>query len=199
MSKVKVAVLRGGPSSKYDISLKSGHEVLSYLREMPEKYDPIDIFISKDGDWHKFGIVEEPHQALQHVDVVWNGLHGAYGEDGQVQRLLESMNVPSLDLFNSQKFYILFDPPISDKTIEYNMQKLSYFLQSNNKIVYAACAQEEGCPNDLPIKSCKDYSFYFKQANQSKAYIQDNCYVIEGNGEEITKITDKVDLKLVGL
>ena len=112
---------------------------------------------------------------------------------------LESMNVPSLDLFNSQKFYILFDPPISDKTIEYNMQKLSYFLQSNNKIVYAACAQEEGCPNDLPIKSCKDYSFYFKQANQSKAYIQDNCYVIEGNGEEITKITDKVDLKLVGL
>jgi len=112
---------------------------------------------------------------------------------------LETIDVPSLDLFNSNKFYILFDPPQNDKVIEYNMQKLGYFLQANNRIVYAACISEEGCPSDLPIKSCQDYSFYFKQANQSRAYIQDNCYVIEGNEEGITKITDNVDLKLVGL
>lgn len=112
---------------------------------------------------------------------------------------LETVDVPSLDLFNSQKFYILFEQSYKDQVIDYNMQKLGYFLQANNKIVYVACTQEEGCPEDLPIKSCQDYSFYFKQANQSKAYIQDNCYVIEGSGEEITKITDKVDLKLVGL
>ena len=112
---------------------------------------------------------------------------------------LESINVPPLDLFNSQKFYILFDPSYKNQVIDYNMQKLGYFLQANNKVVYAACTQEEGCPGDLPIKNCQDYSFYFKQANQSRAYIQDNCYVIEGKDEEITKITDKIDLKLVGL
>lgn len=112
---------------------------------------------------------------------------------------LETVDVPPLDLFNSQKYYIFFEPSYKDEVIDYNMQKLGYFLQATNKIVYTACAQEEGCPEDLPIKNCQDYSFYFKQANQSRAYIQDNCYIIEGKGEEITKITDKVDLKLLGL
>ncbi|MBI2107155.1 hypothetical protein HYT57_04165 [Candidatus Woesearchaeota archaeon] len=112
---------------------------------------------------------------------------------------LETVSIPSLDLFNSQKFYILFEPFYKNQDIDYNMQKLGYFLQATNKVVYAACAQEEGCPEDMPIKNCQDYSFYFKQANQSRAYIQDKCYIIEGDGEEITKITDKVDLKLVGL
>lgn len=112
---------------------------------------------------------------------------------------LENIEVPSLDLFNSQKFYIIFDPPQDDQVIDYNMQKLGYFLQANNKIVYAACSREEECPEDFPIKGCQEHSFYFKQANQSRAYIQDKCYIIEGNNEEITKITDKVDLKLAGL
>ncbi|MBI4159039.1 hypothetical protein HY500_02145 [Candidatus Woesearchaeota archaeon] len=112
---------------------------------------------------------------------------------------LENIEAPSLDLFNSQKFYIIFDPPQDNQVIGYNMQKLGYFLQANNKIVYTACSEEEGCPEDLPIKDCREYSFYFKQANQSRAYIQDNCYVIEGKDEDITKFTDKIDLKLVGL
>src|SRR3989344_6179576 len=91
---IKVAVLRGGPSEEYDVSLKTGAHVLSLLREMPDKYDPIDIFISRDGEWHLSGLVEEPYRAIRHVDTVWNALHGTYGEDGQVQRLLERMKVP---------------------------------------------------------------------------------------------------------
>ncbi len=93
-SKIRVAVLRGGPSYGYDTSLKTGAYVLSLLRELPELYEPEDIFISKDGEWHQGGLVQEPHQALRHADVVWNALHGAYGEDGQVQRILENLRVP---------------------------------------------------------------------------------------------------------
>ena len=93
-SKIRVAVLRGGPSEEYDVSLKTGAHVLSLLREMPEKYDPIDIFISRDGEWHSSGLVEEPHRALRHANVVWNALHGQYGEDGQVQRELEKLKIP---------------------------------------------------------------------------------------------------------
>jgi D-alanine-D-alanine ligase len=92
--KIRVAVIRGGPSADYDGSLATGQHVLSLLRANPERYDPQDIFISKDGEWHKSGIVYEPHRALAHTDLVWNALHGAYGEDGQVQRLLESLQVP---------------------------------------------------------------------------------------------------------
>ena len=43
-SKIKVSVLRGGPSSEYDTSLKTGGYILSTLREMPETYEPMDIF-----------------------------------------------------------------------------------------------------------------------------------------------------------
>ena len=94
-SKIKVAVLRGGPSSGYESSLKTGEHILSALRDISETYEPLDIFISKDGEWHRGGLVHEPHRALEHVDVVWNALHhGLYGEDGQVQRILESLQIP---------------------------------------------------------------------------------------------------------
>lgn len=89
--KMRVGVLRGGPSSEYDISLLTGNNV---IRQMPEKYRPIDIFISKDGVWHIGGIEKNPGRALEYVDVVWNGLHGKYGEDGKVQALLENLNKP---------------------------------------------------------------------------------------------------------
>ena len=93
-SKIKVAVLRGGPSNGYDASLKTGEHILSTLREMTEIYEPVDIFISKEGEWHREGLVEEPHRALEYADVVWNALHGSYGEDGQVQRILEGLQIP---------------------------------------------------------------------------------------------------------
>lgn len=91
---IRVAVLRGGPSNEYDVSLATGAYILSILNEQPEKYIPVDIFISKSGKWHRSGKEEEPIRALRHVDVVWNALHGHYGEDGQVQRLLERLSVP---------------------------------------------------------------------------------------------------------
>lgn len=93
-SKVRVGVLRGGPSSEYEVSLKTGEHILSTLREMEEFYEPLDIFISKDGEWHREGLVYEPHEVLSEADVIWNAMHGPYGEDGQVQRILESMRIP---------------------------------------------------------------------------------------------------------
>lgn len=91
MMKKKVGVLRGGPSSEYEVSLKSGHSVLKHL---PEKYTTKDIFISKDGLWHMDGIVRPPEKILNSVDVIFNALHGEYGEDGQVQQLLQSHKIP---------------------------------------------------------------------------------------------------------
>jgi len=87
-----VAVLRGGPSSEYDVSLKTGGAVLAALDR--ERYDPRDIFISKSGEWHRNGIVVTPTQALRDADVAFNALHGQYGEDGGVQRTLDTLGVP---------------------------------------------------------------------------------------------------------
>jgi len=93
-SKLRVAVLRGGPSREYEVSLKTGDHVLSLLHEMPDGYEAHDVLISRDGEWHRSGLTKSPQAALEHVDVVFNALHGEYGEDGQVQRLLESLGVP---------------------------------------------------------------------------------------------------------
>ena len=88
---MRVGVLRGGPSSEYEVSLKSGASVLKHL---PDKYHAIDIFIDRAGAWHLHGIPYEPHRALSYVDAVWNALHGEYGEDGGVQELLDAHAVP---------------------------------------------------------------------------------------------------------
>lgn len=89
--KIRVGVLRGGPSSEYEVSLKSGTTV---LKQLPEKYHPVDIFIDRSGVWYLHGIPREPHRALAHVDVVFNALHGEYGEDGDVQEVLDAHAIP---------------------------------------------------------------------------------------------------------
>ncbi len=92
MSRIKVAVLRGGPSSEYDVSLKTGAAVLRHLPE--EKYEGLDIFIDKAGEWHFRGFPTTPAELSSRVDVFFNAMHGEYGEDGTVQKLLETFGVP---------------------------------------------------------------------------------------------------------
>lgn len=87
-----VAVLRGGPSSEYEVSLKTGANVLETLDR--EKYEPRDIFISRKGEWHRGGVPMLPERALRGVDVAFNAMHGEFGEDGGVQRLLEILKIP---------------------------------------------------------------------------------------------------------
>jgi D-alanine-D-alanine ligase len=91
MSKKRVGVLRGGPSSEYEVSLKSGKSVIDSLSE---KYEVIDIFISKEGIWHYLGAPIQPEKIFKKIDVVFNALHGAYGEDGTVQKILDQFSVP---------------------------------------------------------------------------------------------------------
>src|SRR3989338_10043119 len=89
-SKTRVGVLRGGPSSEHEISIKTGAFV---LKNLPEKYFPVDIFVDKMGVWHVQGVATEPQKVLRKVDVLFNALHGAYGEDGTLQSLLDTFGV----------------------------------------------------------------------------------------------------------
>jgi D-alanine-D-alanine ligase len=92
MSRTIVGVLRGGTSSEYGLSLKSGAAVLTHLPE--DKFDVRDILIDKKGFWHHRGVPSTPMRALTQVDVVFNALHGGVGEDGTVQRMLEQAGIP---------------------------------------------------------------------------------------------------------
>lgn len=90
-SPIRVAVLRGGPSHEYDMSLHTGSEVLKHL---PPSYKGIDILIDKDGVWHMNGTPKSPEKIFPHIDVVWNALHGHFGEDGKIQHILEMHSIP---------------------------------------------------------------------------------------------------------
>lgn len=87
-----VGVLRGGPSCEHEVSLKTGATMLAGLPE--ERFATRDIYIDKQGQWHDRGRVTAPERILRQLDVVLIGLHGAYGEDGEVQKLLERFGVP---------------------------------------------------------------------------------------------------------
>lgn len=91
MARTSVGVLRGGTSSEYNLSLKTGAAMLAALPD--DRYDTRDIFVDKRGYWHLRGAPVDPARALAQVDVVLNALHGGVGEDGTVQRLLERSGV----------------------------------------------------------------------------------------------------------
>jgi len=89
--KYNIAVLRGGPSSEYDVSLKTGRAVIEALKE---KHRITDVTIDTAGNWYVGGVQMTPAKALQNCDVVFNAMHGEYGEDGKVQQFLDKMKIP---------------------------------------------------------------------------------------------------------
>ncbi len=87
----RIGVIRGGVSDEYPISLKTGATILQALRE--EGYDTIDILLDKDGMLHIKGIPATVADLHGKVDVVWNALHGNFGEDGKFQQLFDGAGI----------------------------------------------------------------------------------------------------------
>jgi D-alanine-D-alanine ligase len=77
----KVAVLKGGPSSEREVSLKSGAAVARALRE--REYDVAEIDVTGREIVLPAGI-----------EAVFIALHGEFGEDGEVQSILRGLGVP---------------------------------------------------------------------------------------------------------
>ena len=78
-----VAVLMGGLSSEREVSLVSAKGIIESLEKQGYKVTAVDVD-------------RNLAQKLSEIkpDVVFNALHGTYGEDGCVQGLLEVMNIP---------------------------------------------------------------------------------------------------------
>ncbi len=84
LKKYKIGILAGGPSSERVISLKSGSTVRGALEGAGLL--PVFIDVSEDS---LMSAVEEAG-----IDVVFIALHGRFGEDGTVQRMLEGKGIP---------------------------------------------------------------------------------------------------------
>ena len=124
MKKKRIAIIFGGHSSEYSVSLQSASAVIKNINQ--EKYETLLIGITKYGNWYKYNgnitnllndswynpvdcvpalispnrgsseIIELNSKAvIRHkVDVVFPILHGKFGEDGTLQGLLELSGIP---------------------------------------------------------------------------------------------------------
>lgn len=79
----RVAVLKGGISSEREVSMVSGLECAKALRKCG--YDVIEIDVTRDL-WVQL--------TEANPDVVFNALHGDWGEDGRVQGILDMFGQP---------------------------------------------------------------------------------------------------------
>ena len=80
--KKKILILSGGISKERLISLDTGHQVANELK--------------KNGYEVK---ISEPYKLTKNINqfkpkIVFNALHGQFGEDGYIQSVLEGFNIP---------------------------------------------------------------------------------------------------------
>lgn len=85
MTAMRVAVLYGGISAEREVSLSSGKQVIAALRGAGFDVTPIDV----GPDLGAVIAALDPKP-----DVVFNALHGRFGEDGTIQGVLDWLGIP---------------------------------------------------------------------------------------------------------
>lgn len=110
--KKSIAIIMGGYSSEYEISLKSGNVVYESLNK--EMYDVFKVHIfenkwvyidSKEQEFHidKNDFSVSIHGNKTTFDCVFNAIHGSPGEDGIMQAYFTLLNIPqtSCDMYQA--------------------------------------------------------------------------------------------------
>ena len=77
----KIGVLMGGPGSEREVSLATGRGVAKALRSLGTDVVEVDVR-------------DENFQLPDDVDLAFITIHGTFGEDGQVQKILERRGIP---------------------------------------------------------------------------------------------------------
>lgn len=105
--KKRIVIACGGPSSEHDVSIMSTNSILEHIDR--NKYDIALLYITRDkkaallpaeneviipenSDYISFE--EGVEKYLKGILVFLGALHGEFGEDGQIQKILEENNIP---------------------------------------------------------------------------------------------------------
>ncbi|MGJ8644929.1 MAG: D-alanine--D-alanine ligase [Luteolibacter sp.] len=81
LSQIKIAVLMGGPGSERQVSLASGNAVLKALLSLGLDAVAVDV-------------TSEEIDLPEGTGLCFNLIHGTFGEDGQLQSILDGMGIP---------------------------------------------------------------------------------------------------------
>ena len=201
VQQITVAVLFGGHSTEYEVSLQSACSVIENLH--PEKYHVILLGITRQGEWMKYGggirqiqndtwrqhdscvpavispdrnthgmlVLDGGKATAIPIDVAFPVLHGKNGEDGTVQGLLAMAGIPCVGCGTLSSALCM------DKDIAHRLAHLAG-IKTPNSIVL---------PSQIPDKRLSEqtahlqYPLFVKPANA-------------GSSLGITKIYDAGDL-----
>jgi D-alanine-D-alanine ligase len=133
---MNIIVLYGGFSSEREVSLKSGKKVFQALKEIGHNaklYDAKNEFEWLDEHGKLVNITKEDLK----VDLIFNSLHGKYGEDGKLQAILESINIPysgtgifgsslAIDKVKCNEILEKFDIDVPKTYVISNVKELEY-------------------------------------------------------------------------
>lgn len=166
--KKNIAIIMGGYSSEYKISLESGKAVFDILDK--NKFNCFRVVILKDR-WfyinlknHETSINKESftfklNNKLIQFDCVFNAIHGSPGEDGEIQSYFEKLNIPvtGSGIFQSKITYDKIE--CLDYLKKFNIKSAdSISLNINDKIDVKEIIKKVGLP--CFVKACKSGSSY---------------------------------------
>ncbi len=84
-----IGVVMGGPSAEREISLKSGQAVVRALDERGHRVVPL---VLAPEETTREAVAARVHEAK--CEVIFNALHGTFGEDGTIQQIAEALHLP---------------------------------------------------------------------------------------------------------
>ncbi|NNT71394.1 D-alanine--D-alanine ligase [Flavobacterium sp. IMCC34852] len=183
----KVAIIMGGYSSEYQISLKSGNVVYQFLDQNKYQGYRIHIFKDKwvyvDANDNEFPIDRNDFSTTVNgekinFDVVFNAIHGTPGEDGLMQAYFELLGIPqsSCDYYQAALTFNKRDllsvlKPYGIKTAT------SYYLNQGDEINEEAILKTVGLPCFVkPNKSGSSFGISKVKTKDELAYAIVNAY-----------------------
>lgn len=194
--KKNIAIIMGGYSSEYEISLKSGNVVYNTLDK--DKYNTYRIHIFKE-KWvfvndmnEEFPVDKNDFSVLVNetrisFDCVFNAIHGSPGEDGYMQAYFELIGVPQTSCsmyqaaltFNKRDLLATLKP-FGIKTAE------NYYLDLGDTIDNDAIVAKVGLPCFVKANKAgssfgisKVYKKEDLKAAIDKSFKEDNEIIIE--------------------
>lgn len=199
-----VAIIMGGYSSEYKISLTSGGVVFNNLDKNKYNAFPIHIFKEKwvcvinDNEYiidkNDFSVIIDTKKIV--FDVVFNAIHGTPGEDGLMQAYFELLEIPhtSCDYYQSALTFNKRDllsvlKPYGIKTAT------SYYLNLGDEIDVDVILKTVGLPCFVkPNKSGSSFGISKVKTKEEflpaieMAYKEDNEIIIESflDGVEVS-------------
>jgi len=203
--KKNIAIIMGGYSSEYDISIKSGTVVRNHLNK--ERFNTYAIRIEPESWYHRtegdekvevnkhdFSLNLEEGKVL--FDCIFNAIHGTPGEDGLLQAYFELLNIPQTSCGSYQAALTFNKKDLLSTLRPYGIHcARSYYVNKGDKVDPNNIVKKVGLPCFVKANRAgssfgitKVYKIEEFDAALKNAFKEDDEVIIESflNGTEVS-------------